>query len=95
MGSTRMNSRKQVKNRPKLPTSVPTSMMVGRYIVQLEGRKLRCSDVTMITKRSNHMPTFTRMERMNSAGMLRLTRRIHNSCGASALQPAIVQKHHA
>jgi hypothetical protein len=38
IGSSRMNSRKQVKNSPKLPTSVPTSIDVGRYITQLDGR---------------------------------------------------------
>ena len=37
MGSKRMKSRKQVKNSPKLPTSVPISMRVGWYITQLEG----------------------------------------------------------
>ncbi len=30
MGRTRMNSRNRVKNRPKLPTRMPTSMIVGR-----------------------------------------------------------------
>src|SRR6267378_3591126 len=90
-----MKIRKQVKNSPKLPTSVPTSMTVGRYIDQLDGKKLRCSDVTMITNRSSHMPTFTRIDTTNSAATFCLMRRAHSNCGAITLHATMVQKHHA
>src|SRR5712671_3171193 len=37
-GTKRQNSRKQVKNRPKLPASVAISIDVGLYDAQLDGR---------------------------------------------------------
>ena len=70
-----MKSRKQVKNSPKVPSSVPTSTMVGRYIAQPDGRNAWCSEVTMITNRSNHMPTLTsRQTTSSTAGVVRTFR---------------------
>ena len=83
MGRNRMKRRKHEKNNPKLPTSVPTSMTVGVYITQAEGRWLRWSDVTMMTNRSNHMPTLTRTAMASRRGGLTRTRRDHRSCGTS------------
>jgi len=37
-GNTLANIRKQVKNNPMVPTKIPTSINVGEYIVQLDGR---------------------------------------------------------
>ncbi len=45
----------------------------------------------MITKRSNHMPTLTRIEITNSTGRLRRARANHSTCGARTLQVSIVQ----
>src|SRR5688572_18894262 len=36
---------------------------------QEPGRKSRCSDIGMITKRSNHMPTLTNIEMIQSAAI--------------------------
>ena len=46
----------------------------------------------MMTKRSNHMPTLTRMEITNSAAGLVRTSRRQRSCGTTTLQVTIVQK---
>ena len=51
-----------------------------------DGRKSRCSEVGMMTKRSSHMPTLTNIAVMNSiTGEVR-KRLIHINCGASPLQ---------
>src|SRR2546427_12293542 len=48
----------------------------------------------MITKRSNHIPMFTKIEITNSARMLVRTALNHRSCGRNALQMIIVQLAH-
>jgi hypothetical protein len=45
----------------------------------------------MITKRSNHIPTLTRMDTTKSTGRLRLTRESHRSWGTTTLHVSIVQ----
>ncbi len=70
IGSQRMKRRKSVKKTPIVPVKVPTSMMVGRKSPHAEGRKSRFKDYTMITKRSNHIPMFTRIDTTNMTGML-------------------------
>jgi hypothetical protein len=52
---------------------------------QDEGRKSRCRLVTMMMKRSSHMPTFTNSERMKSSGMLSRTLRNQNNWIITAL----------
>jgi hypothetical protein len=37
-GKTREKIRNSVKNKPIVPTKIPTSIYVGEYITQLEGR---------------------------------------------------------
>ena len=51
-----------------------------------EGRKSRCRLVTMMTKRSSHMPTFTISEMTNSAATFVRTRLNHSTCGMTTLQ---------
>ena len=46
-----------------------------------DGRKSRCRLVTMMTKRSSHMPMLTTSEIMNSSGTFVRTRLNHSSCG--------------
>src|SRR6266704_595459 len=48
----------------------------------------------MITKRSNHMPMFTKIEITNSARMLVRIGLNHRSCGKKALQMIIVHDAH-
>ena len=42
-----------------MPINIDQSNIVGEYIAQLDGTKSRCKLVTIITKRSNHIPTLT------------------------------------
>src|SRR3990172_12271051 len=48
-----------MKKSPKLPREIPTSTYVGRYVPHTYGSKSWAGDVTMITNRSSHIPTFT------------------------------------
>jgi hypothetical protein len=56
-----------------------------------DGRKSWCSEVTMITKRSNHIPMLTKIEITNSATTLSRSFLNQKSCGTSTLQLIIVQ----
>src|SRR6185295_15174288 len=49
----------------------------------------------MMTKRSNHMPTFTRRQTTARIAGVRRTRRSHNDCGTITLHVTIVQNAHA
>ena len=60
-------------------------------MTQLDGRKSRCSEVTMITKRSNHMPMLTKIESTKSQASDERTFLNQKSCGTSTLQVTIVQ----
>src|SRR5439155_7982016 len=89
------NKRNHMKNHPKLPAMIPQSAQVGLYVA-FANRSYGspASDTTMITKRSNHMPMFTKIEITNSARMLvRMVLR-HSSSGRNALQMIIVQLAH-
>src|SRR5207302_1790261 len=89
------NSRNHMKNQPKLPAMMPQSAHVGLYVA-LENRSngSPASDTTMITKRSNHIPMFTKMDTTNNAITLVRTFLDHNSHGNSPLQMFIVQLAH-
>ena len=63
-GQVAAKQRNNVKNKPKLPASIDKSTQVGIKTNQLEGKKSRLSEATMITNRSNHMPTFTKIATM-------------------------------
>ena len=45
----------------------------------------------MMTKRSNHMPMFTKMDMMNMIGMLVRMRLNQNNWGTSTLQETMLQ----
>src|SRR5262245_23894626 len=81
-----MNRQSRNRNRPIDPTYIDQSHFVAWYIPHDDGRKSRCSEVGMMTKRSSHMPTLTNMAVTNSiTGEVR-KRLTHMSCGASPLQ---------
>src|SRR5947209_14298292 len=81
-----MKRQRRKRNRPIDPRNIDQSHLVPWYMPQDEGRKSRCSDVGMITKRSSHMPTLTNIAVMNSiTGEVR-KRLTHMSCGARPLQ---------
>jgi len=71
-GKNLANKKKQVKNSPNVPKNIPTSTQVAWYITQLLGKKSLCSEVTIITKRSNHIPIFTMIDttKMNQGVVL-------------------------
>src|SRR5437773_1273859 len=56
------NNRNHMKNQPKLPAMMPQSAHAGLYVA-LANRSngSPASDTTMITKRSNHIPIFTKI----------------------------------
>src|SRR2546430_343702 len=89
------NKRNHMKNQPKLPAMMPQSAQVGLYVA-LANRSngSPASDSTMITNRSNHIPTFTKIEMTNSARMLVRMFLRHRSNGRNALQMIIVQLAH-
>src|SRR3954447_17629306 len=91
IGNQRMKRRKSVKNTPIVPTNVPTSMMVGVNMPHDDGRKSRWSDVTMMTKRSNHMPMLMKIDSTNSAARDERTFLSQKSCGRITLQLTMVQ----
>src|SRR2546422_4646926 len=89
------NNRNHMKNQPKLPAMMPQSAQVGLYVA-LANRSngSPASDSTMITKRSNHIPMFTKIEMTNSARMLVRMFLRHRSRGKNALPMIIVQLAH-
>src|SRR3989454_10131397 len=89
------NKRNHMKNQPKLPAMMPQSAQVGLYVA-LANRSngSPASDSTMITKRSNHIPMFTKIEITKRAWMLVRIFLRHNSSGRNALQMIIVQLAH-
>src|SRR5213075_1838385 len=81
-----MKRQRRKRNSPIDPTNIDQSHFVPWYIPHDDGRKSRCSEVGMMTKRSSHMPTLTNMAVMNSiTGEVR-KRLTHIICGARPLQ---------
>src|SRR4029077_12497840 len=91
IGRNRKKRRNNEKKSPKLPAKVSASTQVGVYEFQLDGRKSRESDVTMMTKRSNHIPTLTQAATPKMTQGLLRARRDQNTWGAATLQDTIVQ----
>tara|TARA_B100001250_G_C19635240_1_gene715641 strand:+ start:666 stop:983 length:318 start_codon:yes stop_codon:yes gene_type:complete len=60
-------NKNKTKKNPIVPRKIPISTNVGENIVHDEGRKSRCNEVTIITKRSNHIPILTNIDKMNVA----------------------------
>ena len=86
-----MKSRKRVKKRPKLPKNIKPSQMVGVKYPQLAGRKSRLNEVMVITKRSNHMPMFTKIDTIHMTHTLVRSFLNQKICGEMTLQETIVQ----
>ena len=80
-----------MKKRPNAPTMVPMSTQVGVKRSHELGRKSLARLVTMITKRSNHMPTFTKSDSTNMMGMLVRIFLNQKSCGVITLQLTMIQ----
>src|SRR5204863_5999168 len=89
------NRRNHMKNQPKLPAMMPQSAHVGLYVA-LANRSngSPASDTTMITKRSNHIPMFTKIEMTNRPVMLLWTFFDQSRHGSSPLQMFSVQLAH-
>src|SRR6058998_1997600 len=89
------NRRNHMKNQPKLPAMMPQSAQVGLYVAFANrSNGSPASDTTMITKRSNHIPMFTKIEMTNRPVMLVWTFFDQSSHGSSPLQMFIVQLAH-
>src|SRR5262245_34843742 len=94
MGRNRMNSRYSVVNTPRDPTKIMMSTGVGWNMFHSAGRNARCRLVTMITNRSNHIPTVTAMETMKiTSGLVRIAL-FQKTCGEMTLHEIIVQYAH-
>ena len=89
-GRKRMNNKNKVKKRPNEPTNMAQSTQLGVKYAQLEGKK-SCSSESTITKRSNHMPTFTHMTTNIMMGMLVRHLRNQNNWGETTLQKIMIQ----
>ena len=90
-GKNLLNKKKHVKNKPKVPKKMPISILVGEYITQPEGKYSLCNEVTIITKRSNHIPTFTTTDNMKINQGVVLAHLNQNTCGAIKLQDIMLQ----
>src|SRR5207244_319070 len=75
-GKTRRNRRNRNEKKQMVPVRMPRSTQVGVKLAQLEGRKSCCSDSTMMTKRSDHMPIWTASATRKSSQPLARTRRL-------------------
>src|SRR5471030_2271883 len=91
IGRKRQNNRKSERKSPKLPVKVMMSTQVGEYMPQLPGRKSFAIDVTMMTKRSNHMPAFTHMQTAKTIHRFARARRNQKICGETTLNVIINQ----
>ena len=70
IGRKRTNRKINVKKNPIVPTNIDQSKIVGEYIAHEDGRKSRCRLVTIMTKRSSHIPTLTTSEIINNQNAL-------------------------
>tara|TARA_B100001540_G_C15249617_1_gene392088 strand:- start:14 stop:322 length:309 start_codon:yes stop_codon:yes gene_type:complete len=60
-------NKNKTKKKPIVPRKIPISTKEGENIVQAEGRKSRCKEVTIITNLSNHIPILTKIDNINVA----------------------------
>src|SRR5687767_14532821 len=79
IGRNRTNRKISEKKKPIVPINIDRSITVGEYIAHDDGRKSRFKLVTMITKRSSHIPRLTTSEIMNSQNGLSRNRLNHRS----------------
>jgi hypothetical protein len=71
--------------------NVQISTHVGEYIAHDEGKKSLCNEVVIITKRSNHIPMFTKIEMMKTKVIFLLNFLNQKNCGEITLQEIIDQ----
>ena len=86
-----MNSNVKVKNSPKSPTIWSQSTHVGWNCPHEPGRKSWCSDCTMMTNRSYHIPTFTNVTTISTNHGVCRHHRTQNTCGMKRLHVIITQ----
>src|SRR5712692_8001863 len=86
-----MNRQSRKRNNPMDPTNIDQSHFVPWYMPHDDGRKSRCSEVGMMTKRSSHMPTLTNIAVMYNTTALVRKRLNHINCGARPLQTISIQ----
>ena len=91
IGSQRRKSRNNVEKSPKLPMSIIKSTGVGEKYAQLDGRKSRLSELTVITNRSNHMPMLTKIVTIHIAQGVQRIYLNQKTCGLITLQLTIIQ----
>src|SRR6201987_5967515 len=76
---------------PIVPVKIPISINVGWYMFQVDGKNVRHNVGTIITKRSNHIPMFTTIDKINVATKLVRIFLNQNNCGDTTLQVIIAQ----
>src|SRR3954447_5368457 len=86
IGRNRTKRKSRRRKRPIEPPYIAQSQRVPWYMPHDDGRKSRCSEVGMMTKRSSHIPTLTNMAVMKRPAVEVRMRRNHISCGARPLQ---------
>src|ERR1700690_2151432 len=91
IGQKRTKSRKRTEKTPNVPKKVKMSTTVGEKYPQLDGRKSRASEVEMMTKRSNHIPRFTKRESIQTSAVLRRTALNQKNCVVITLQVTMIQ----
>src|SRR5207302_10823842 len=79
------------RNNPMVPKYVDQSQNVALNMPHDEGAKSRCRLVTMMMKRSSHMPTLTINAMMNSTTTFVRTRLIHSDCTSTTLHASSPQ----
>jgi hypothetical protein len=90
-GTKRRKRRNRSPKKPIVPEKMLQSTQVGRYMAHDDGRKSRCSEVTMMTKRSNHMPTLTKIEITQTRAVFSRIFLNQKSCGEITLQVIMIQ----
>ncbi len=80
-----------MRKTPQEATKMPMSTGVGWNMPQSPGRKVRWRLVTMMTKRSNHMPIVTKNDTIKTTSGLRRQNLNQNTCGLMTLHEIIVQ----
>src|SRR5690606_34329001 len=58
-------NKNNTKKNPMVPIKIPMSTNVGDNMVNDDAKYSLCNEVTIITKRSNHIPMFTTIEIKN------------------------------
>src|SRR5206468_1485798 len=85
------NNKKNVPNIPIVPTKIPTSINEGVYVLHVDGKYVRHKVVTIITKRSNHIPILTTIDRTKVAITEVRIFLNQNNCGDTTLHPIMIQ----